>query len=153
MIQEAPEDQAAPDESQKQGCSPARRAFSGKPVSETEHRSPEKKRLLTDLSVRRRSIFSPRYHFSLPVIPVTHSRRPLWLRSRHFAWAYPRLLGSSRENALNSRRINRFPDNGGIPVRATYLSIIKSRSPRLLAGDNFLAVLFPHTSRELSESS
>ena len=82
MIQEAPEDQAAPDESQKQGCSPARRAFSVKPVSETEHRSPEKKRLPTDLSVRRRSIFSPRYHFTYRVIPVSLPHRPLILLRR-----------------------------------------------------------------------
>ena len=32
----------------------------------------------------------------------------------------PRLLGSSPEGTLRSWRINRFPDNGGIPVRATW---------------------------------
>ena len=35
-----------------------------------------KKRLLPDHSVRRRNIFSPRYHFSCRILPASHSRRP-----------------------------------------------------------------------------
>ena len=65
MIQEAPEDQAAPDESQKQGCSPARRAFSGEPVSETEHRSPEKKNVFRQISLSEDEVYFLRVTTSL----------------------------------------------------------------------------------------
>ena len=114
------------------------------------HLSHEKeKRLPTDHSVRRRSIFSPRYHFSLPIISVTHSRRPLCLRPQHFpgflpvSWVHPRKV-LSNPGGLTGFLIT-------VEFRSGLLGV--PRSPRLLAGDGFLAVLFPHTSRELSESS
>lgn len=75
-----------------------------------------KKRLPTDHSVRRRNIFSA-LPLLLPVFPVSHPCRP---QTPDVPAHLPRLTAAQcPDTSISIRRINRFPYNGGIPVRVT----------------------------------
>ena len=72
------------------------------------------------------------------IIPVPQSRRP----AKHIPDRFSLSSGPIC-------RINRFPYNGGIPVRATGSAVRPDCSQVITA----LTMLFPHTIRELSENT